>query len=123
MEKIEKIEEIEEIEERKMRDYNNCDDIILENIRQNYKKQRIYQTYEHVKYMRETYSTNFMIKMSVMDAIDKLGKFVDISDPDISLPNNYHLFQTAEKIREDGHPTWFQLIGLIHDLGKLIYLR
>ena len=43
---------------------------------------------------------------------------VDESDPDLDLPNIVHAFQTAERIREE-HPDkeWFQLVGLIHDLG------
>ena len=31
-------------------------------------------------------------------------------------------FQTAEGIRAAGYPDWFQLIGLIHDIGKLQFL-
>lgn len=34
--------------------------------------------------------------MSFWDAFDHLTNYVDGSDPDISLPNEYHLFQTAE---------------------------
>ena len=30
--------------------------------------------------------------------------------------------QTAEAIRRDGHPRWFILTGLIHDLGKILCL-
>ena len=41
---------------------------------------------------------------------------------DISLPNYHHGIQTAEEIRKDGHPEWLQLIGLIHDIGKIMYL-
>ena len=41
----------------------------------------------------------------------------------IDLPNSVHLFQTAERIREV-HPDkdWFHLVGLIHDLGKVLAL-
>ena len=31
-----------------------------------------------------------------------------------------HALQTAEAIRRDGHPDWFILTGLIHDLGKIL---
>ncbi len=30
--------------------------------------------------------------------------------------------QAAEAIRADGHPRWFVLVGLIHDLGKVLCL-
>ncbi|KAL4928762.1 uncharacterized protein BDV17DRAFT_281865 [Aspergillus undulatus] len=32
-----------------------------------------------------------------------------------------HLLQTAEALRQDGKPRWMQLVGLIHDLGKLLF--
>ena len=55
-----------------------------------------------------------------MDALDRLNDLIDESDPDIDLPNIVHAFQTAERIRMD-HPDddWFQLTGLVHDLGKV----
>ena len=39
------------------------------------------------------------------------------------MPNIVHLYQTAERIRER-YPDndWFQLTGLVHDLGKLMAL-
>ena len=33
-----------------------------------------------------------------------------------------HMLQTAEAIRKAGHPDWFQLVGLLHDMGKIQYL-
>ena len=39
-----------------------------------------------------------------------------------SLTQIEHLMQTAEAIRADGHPRWFILTGLIHDLGKILCL-
>jgi inositol oxygenase len=59
--------------------------------------------------------------MNIKEALIKLNELVDESDPDSSLPNIVHAFQTAEKIRVD-HPKddWFHLTGLIHDLGKVI---
>lgn len=43
-------------------------------------------------------------------------------DPDTELPNMIHMMQTAEAIRAAGRPDWFQLVGLIHDMGKIQYL-
>lgn len=59
-------------------------------------------------------------RMTIKDALIKLNNIVDESDPDTSLPNIVHAFQTAESIRKD-HPDldWFHLTGLIHDLGKV----
>jgi len=60
-------------------------------------------------------------QLTVMEALDKLSNLVDESDPDVDVPNLIHAYQTAERIRAD-HPDkpWFQLTGLIHDLGKLL---
>ncbi len=51
-----------------------------------------------------------------------LNTLVDDSDPDTSLTQIEHLMQTAEAIRAAGHPRWFILTGLIHDLGKILCL-
>ena len=58
-------------------------------------------------------------KMEIWDILEDLNQLVDVSDPDISHPNLYHAFQTAEAIRADDQPEWMQLIGLIHDMGKI----
>jgi inositol oxygenase len=39
-----------------------------------------------------------------------------------SLSQIEHLLQTAEAIRHDGKPEWMQVTGLVHDLGKLLFL-
>jgi inositol oxygenase len=40
----------------------------------------------------------------------------------MDLPNKLHLLQTAEGVRRDGHPDWLQLVGLLHDMGKIMFL-
>ena len=90
----------------------------------------IYETYrqmhskQSVDFVRDRMShwTQFnTIELPIMEALDKLNNFVDESDPDTSLPNLVHAFQTAEGIRK-AHPDldWFHLTGLIHDLGKVM---
>lgn len=32
------------------------------------------------------------------------------------------LLQTAEGIRKANHPDWLQLVGLLHDMGKIMFL-
>jgi len=104
------------------RNYDDCNDAVKEN----YKQGRIHQTYEHVvnyihpKYLNFNQST---IKLTILEALDLLKTFVDLSDPDLELPNIVHAYQVAEQIRLDGHPDWIQLVGLIHDLGKMIYIK
>ena len=94
------------------------------NVYNQYKSMRENQTYELAKKLRrdnlDRLEDNRGIKIDVIDAVMKLDDFVDSSDPDIELSNMNHLFQTAEQMRKDGLPDWFQLTGFIHDLGKIL---
>ena len=103
----------------KFRIYN---DAIVKAVKETYYKARTQQTVKYVERMHEKYLNN-MKKISIAEIFEKLKTFIDISDPDISLPNYYHGIQTAEKIRKDGHPTWLQIVGFIHDIGKIMYLK
>ena len=96
--------------------------VLMKSIKNMYYEARTKQTVDYVKRMHEKYS-KFDTKMNILDIFKKLEEFVDISDPDISLPNYYHGLQTAEQIRKDGHPIWLQLVGLIHDIGKIMYIK
>lgn len=98
------------------------DNEIQRNIKNHYHKMRTLQTVTHVKNMHKMFKERTKNPIKIMDAIQMLDNFIDVSDPDINMPNVHHLFQTAEGIRRAGHPDWLQLIGLIHDLGKLCYL-
>ena len=61
-------------------------------------------------------------RMGIWEAMEYLNTLVDDSDPDTDLSQIEHLMQTAEAVRRDGHPRWFILTGLIHDLGKILCL-
>ncbi|MFN0108215.1 MAG: inositol oxygenase family protein [Blastocatellia bacterium] len=80
------------------------------------------QTLEFVLAKKAEYSKLNKLQMGIWDALEKMNNFVDDSDPDLALPQIVHALQTAEAIRLDGHPRWFILTGLIHDLGKVLYL-
>lgn len=88
-----------------------------------YKTLRQNQTYQYNLDMRNRFKIDPTNQMTVYDAMTQLDKFVDHSDPDIHIPNFYHAFQTAESMRKDRLSEWLQLTGLIHDLGKVMYLR
>jgi len=46
---------------------------------------------------------------------------IDMSDPDLGLPQSIHCFQTAEALRKRfPQKDWLHLIGLIHDCGKML---
>jgi len=58
-----------------------------------------------------------------MEMIELLDNLVDDSDPDNDLPNSIHDFQTAERIRQQWPDhDWFHLVGLLHDIGKVLAL-
>jgi inositol oxygenase len=104
----------------KFRQYTN--DEIQEDIKNHYYKMRTKQTVDHVKNMHNLFQIRKQNPISIMNAIEKLENFVDVSDPDICMPNIHHLYQTAEELRKQNYPDWMQLVGLLHDLGKLLYL-
>jgi len=81
------------------------------------------QTVDFVRSQHENWCKFDKLELTVMEALDLLNTFVDESDPDVDMPNSFHAFQTAERIREK-HPDkdWLQLTGLIHDLGKIMGL-
>src|SRR5690242_3184364 len=61
-----------------------------------YRAMRTHQTFGYVIRMERKYCSEFRRRMSVFEAMDSLTALIDKSDPDITLPNIQHLFQTAE---------------------------
>jgi len=61
--------------------------------------------------------------MTIWEAISKLDTVVDDSDPDADFPQIFHALQTGEELRKL-YPDieWLPLVGLIHDLGKILLL-
>jgi len=92
-----------------------------EEVKKHYLDMRQYQTYDYVNQMHQKFQNRQPKKMKVVEAINLLNQFVDSSDPDIMLPNVQHLFQTAEKARQQGEERWMILVCLIHDLGKMLF--
>ena len=82
---------------------------------------RANQTVEYVQRMQKKY-LHLINPMYVWEATEKLNVFVELSDPGMDLPNLHHLIQTTEGARQDGRPDWMQLVGLIHDRGKCMFM-
>lgn len=102
--------------------FRNYDQLAVDDaVREHYRKMRQNQTVEYVQRMHQKYLT-YDKPLHLWDAMEKLNTLVDVSDPDLDLPNVQHLIQSAEAIRADGRPDWMQLVGLIHDLGKVMFL-
>ncbi len=91
-------------------------------VREFYRLNHRYQTYNFVQEKKRQYLSLEQRRMGIWEAMEFLNTLVDDSDPDTSLTQIEHLLQTAEAIRHDGHPRWFILTGLIHDLGKILCL-
>lgn len=91
-------------------------------VENHYRLMRSCQTMDFVRRMQKKYCSFNHASMEIWEAFEALGDYVDSSDPDSEHPNIEHAFQTAEGIRAAGLPEWFQLVGLIHDIGKLQFL-
>jgi len=101
------------------RDYENT---VRDTVREFYKLNHTYQTYDFVMQKRNDYLKFDKKQMPVWDAFQFLNQLVDDSDPDTDLDQFQHLLQTSEAIRRDGHPDWMVAVGLLHDLGKVLCL-
>ncbi|KAG7886223.1 hypothetical protein KL936_004901 [Ogataea polymorpha] len=96
-------------------------DLAYDRVKQFYKEQHEFQTVAYNIQARINFKTKIRDRMTIWDALLKLNHLLDESDPDTELSQIEHALQTAEAIRKDNKPRWFQLVGLIHDLGKLLY--
>lgn len=106
-------------EKQEFRNYEQGE--ITAAVKEHYQKMRSRQTLDYVRGMKKKYLT-YDKPLEIWEAMEKLNALVDVSDPDLDLPNAQHLIQSAEAIRSDNRPDWMQLVGLIHDLGKVMYL-
>jgi inositol oxygenase len=91
-------------------------------VREFYRLNHRHQTFDFVQAKRKEFLSLSRREMGIWEAMEYLNTLVDDSDPDTDLSQLEHLLQTAEQIRRDGHPHWFILTGLIHDLGKILCL-
>ncbi len=93
-----------------------------ESVKRFYQLNHRYQTVDFVRAKREEFLPRQKRRMGIWEAMEFLNELVDDSDPDTDIPQIEHLLQTAEAIRQAGHPRWFIVTGLIHDLGKILCL-
>ncbi len=101
---------------------NYVDSERVDTVREFYKINHTYQTYDFVCKKEDEFLKFDKKEMSLWEAVDFLNTLVDDSDPDIDLDQLQHLLQTSEAIRADGHPDWFVLTGFLHDIGKVLCL-
>ncbi len=103
-------------------EYRNYDNPGRDTVREFYRLNHKYQTYDFVHEKEKEFLQFNRKEMRVWDAMEFLNTLVDDSDPDIELDQLQHLLQTGEAIRADAHPDWFVLTGFIHDMGKVLCL-
>ena len=103
-------------------EFRNYDTPVRDTVREFYRINHTCQTYEFVQEKRNNYLKFDKKEMPVWDAFNFLNQLVDDSDPDTDLDQFQHLLQTAEAIRNDGHPDWMVMVGLMHDMGKVLCL-
>jgi inositol oxygenase len=106
-------------QESSFRDYRQN---VRPGVREFYRLNHTNQTLDFVRAKEAEYLPRARARMGIWEAMEFLNTLVDDSDPDTELSQIEHLMQTAEAIRADGHPRWFILTGLIHDLGKILCL-
>jgi inositol oxygenase len=103
-------------------EYRNYDNPQRDTVKEFYRLNHTYQTYDFVMEKRANYLRFDKKEMPIWPAFDFLNQLVDDSDPDTDLDQLQHLLQTSEAIRRDGHPDWMVLVGLVHDMGKVLCL-
>ena len=108
--------------ERPKEQFRNYDQPVRDTVREFYRLNHKYQTYEFVRGKEKEFLQFNRKRLKVWEAMEFLNTLVDDSDPDTDLDQLQHLLQTAEAIKADGHPDWFILTGFIHDMGKVLCL-
>jgi inositol oxygenase len=108
--------------EKKPEQFRNYKAEARDSVKEFYRLNHTYQTVDFVLAKKKEYLSNSRREMGIWEAIEFLNTLVDDSDPDTDVPQIEHNLQTAEAIRNAGHPRWFILTGLIHDLGKVLCL-
>src|ERR1700712_3774639 len=102
--------------------FRNYEAPARDGVREFYRLNHTHQTLDFVQSKRKEYLQFAKKEMPVWDAFQFLNQLVDDSDPDTDLDQFQHLLQTSEAIRADGHPDWMVMVGLFHDMGKVLCL-
>jgi inositol oxygenase len=103
-------------------EFRNYGDGVHPRVREFYRLNHTNQTYDFAMQKRAEYLPLKKAEMGIWEAMEFLNTLVDDSDPDTDLSQIEHNLQAAENIRADGLPRWMQLTGLIHDLGKMMWI-
>src|SRR5712664_2361682 len=108
--------------DKKKEQFRDYEHTARPSVREFYRLNHRHQTYDFVQGKRREFLSLRRRQMGIWEAMEFLNTLVDDSDPDTDLSQLDHLLQTSEQIHRDGHPRWFILTGMIHDLGKILCL-
>lgn len=108
--------------EKSTEEYRNYESPVRDSVREFYRLNHTYQTYDFVLEKKAEFLKFDKKEMPVWNAFEFLNQLVDDSDPDTDLDQFQHLLQTSEAIRADGHPDWMVMVGMFHDMGKVLCL-
>ena len=108
--------------DRKPEEFRDYGAQVHPRVREFYRLNHRHQTVEFNREARRKWLGLSRAEMGVWEMMTELNQLVDDSDPDTDLSQIAHNLQTAEAMRRDGAPRWMQLTGLIHDLGKVLWL-
>jgi inositol oxygenase len=100
---------------RKKEEFRQYGEDVPTVIREFYRLNHTNQTLEFGKAKRRQWLGLNRAKAGIWETL------VDDSDSDTDLSQIEHNLQTAEAIRAADHPRWFQVTGLIHDLGEILW--
>ncbi len=103
-------------------EFRNYKDDANPTVTEFYRQNHAHQTLGFVLGRKAEFASLTRGRKSIWQMAEFLNTLVDDSDPDTDLTQIEHLLQTSEAIRKDGHPRWFVLAGLVHDLGKVLCL-
>jgi len=109
-------------EDKSVEEFRNYQETEKDGVKEFYRLNHQFQTYDFVTQKKADYLKFNKKEMPIWDAFAFLNQLVDDSDPDTDLDQMQHLLQTSEAIRNDNHPDWMVLVGLIHDMGKVLCL-
>lgn len=103
-------------------EFRNYSEPPRDTVREFYRLNHTFQSFDFVLQKEKEFLGFTKKEMPIWEAFDFLNQLVDDSDPDTDLDQMQHLLQTSEAIRNDGHPDWMVLVGLVHDMGKVLCL-
>lgn len=109
-------------ENRFGKEFRDYEDPARASVREFYRLNHTKQSLDFARKKKNNFGRLNRKEMGIWEACEYLNELVDDSDPDTDLSQLEHLLQVSEAIRADGHPDWFVLAGLVHDLGKILCL-